>query len=60
VLTDVLQAPPARAVQFRYELNMAYDYRYLEILRAYRSDYDRLPVGNRDIDEKKPGHLRLG
>lgn len=59
-LIDALQAPPAGAVQFRYEVNMAYHTRYLEILQAYRYDYDCLPVGNRDIDEKRIGRLRLG
>lgn len=60
VLMDVLQAPPAGAVQFRYEVNMAYHTRYLELLQAYRYDHDGLPVGNRDINEKSLGRLRLG
>ncbi len=60
VLMDILQAPPAAAVQFRYEVNMAYHTRYLEILQAYRYDHHCLPVGNSDIDEKSLGRLRLG
>ena len=60
MLTDALHAPPAGAMQFRYEVNMAYHTRYLEILQAYRFDHDCLPPGNRDIDEKSLGRLRLG
>src|SRR5262245_53103862 len=59
-LTDVLQAPPAGATQFRYEVTMAYHTRYLELLAAYRYDHDRLPVGNIDIDARHLGRLRLG
>jgi hypothetical protein len=60
VLSDVLQAPPAGAVQFRYEVNMAYHSRRIELLQAYRFDHNCLPVGNHDIDEKSLGRLRLG
>ena len=59
-LTDVLQAPPAGATQFRYEVTMAYHTRHLELLAAYRDDHDRLPVGNIDIDARHLGRLRLG
>lgn len=57
---DALQAPPAGASQFRYEVNMAYRTRYVELLQAYLNDYGHLPVGNRDIDPKSLGRLRLG
>jgi hypothetical protein len=60
MLTDVLRAPPAGATQFRYEVNMAYHSRYLELLQAYRHDYGRLPAGNADVDERRLGRLRLG
>jgi len=59
-LTEVLQAPPAGATQFRYEVTMAYHTRYLELLEAYRYDHDHLPVGNIDIDARHLGRLRLG
>ena len=59
-LVEALQFPPAGATQFRYEVNMAYHTRYLELLQAYRSDYGRLPVGNVDVDERHLGRLRLG
>ena len=59
-LTDVVQAPPAGATQFRYEVTMAYHTRYLELLAAYRDDHDRLPVGNINIDARHLGRLRLG
>jgi hypothetical protein len=59
-LADMLQAPPAAATQFRYEVNMAYHTRYLELLQAYRHDHGRLPVGNGDVDAKSLGRLRLG
>lgn len=60
VLSDILQAPPADAVQFRFEVNMAYHSRHLELLQAYRYDHNSLPVGNGDLDEKSLGRLRLG
>jgi hypothetical protein len=59
-LTDMLRWPPAGAKQFRYEVNMAYRTRYVELLQAYRNDYGRLPVGNVDIDVNSLGRLRLG
>jgi hypothetical protein len=59
-LSDVLQAPPAGATQFRYEVTMAYHTRYLELLAAYRYDHDCLPAGNLDIDVRQLGRLRLG
>jgi hypothetical protein len=59
-LADMLQAPPAGATLFRYEVNMAYHTRYLELLQAYRHDHGRLPVGNVDVDESSLGRLRLG
>ena len=59
-LADVLQAPPAGATQFRYEVTMAYHTRYLELLAVYRDDHDHLPVGNIDIDARHLGRLRLG
>jgi hypothetical protein len=59
-LTDMLHGPPAGATQFRYEVNMAYHTRYVELLQAYRNDYDCLPVGNTDVDEHSLGRLRLG
>lgn len=59
-LAEALQFPPAGARQFRYEVNMAYHTRYLELLQAYRYDYGRLPAGNVDIDERSLGRLRLG
>ena len=60
VLTDALDAPPAGATQFRYEVTMAYHTRYLELLQAYRYDHGRLPVGNVDVDERHLGRLHLG
>jgi hypothetical protein len=60
VLLDVLYVPPAGATQFRFEVNMAYHSRYLELLQAYRHDHGRLPVGNTDVDERRLGRLRLG
>ena len=59
-LTDMLHLPPAGAQQFRYEVNMAYRTRYVELLQAYRNDYGRLPIGNVDVDEHRLGRLRLG
>jgi hypothetical protein len=59
-LTQAFQSPPAGATQFRYEVNMAYRTRYLELLQAYRHDYGHLPPGNADIDERHLGRLRLG
>jgi hypothetical protein len=59
-LMDVLRLPPAGAQQFRYEVNMAYHTRYVELLQAYHSDYGCLPVGNVDIDPNSLGRLRLG
>ena len=59
-LAEVLQFPPAGATQFRYEVNMAYHTRYLELLQAYRYDHGRLPAGNVDVDESSLGRLRLG
>lgn len=60
MLTEKLQFPPAGATQFRYEITMAYQTRYLELLQAYRYDYGRLPAGNVDVDERGLGRLRLG
>lgn len=60
VLTEMLQAPPAGATQFRCEVNMAYHTRYRELLQAYRYDYGRLPTGNPDVNESSLGRLRLG
>ncbi|MGE3540788.1 MAG: hypothetical protein AB7N91_25540 [Candidatus Tectimicrobiota bacterium] len=59
-LLEALQAPPAGAVQFRYEVTMAYHTRYLELLQAYCYDYGRLPVANLDVDASQLGRLRLG
>ena len=59
-LAEALQSPPGGAEQFRYEVNMAYHSRYLELLQAYRYDHDRLPIGNTQIDETSLGRLRLG
>ncbi|MBM3226382.1 MAG: hypothetical protein FJZ47_21675 [Candidatus Tectomicrobia bacterium] len=59
-LQEALQAPPAAATQFRYEVNMAYHTRHLELLQAYHYDHGRLPVGNLDIDASTLGRLRLG
>ncbi len=60
VLHEALSAPPEHATQFRYEVTMAYHTRRLELLQAYRHDYGCLPSGNRDIDERSLGRLRLG
>lgn len=60
LLQAALDAPPAQATQFRYEVTMAYHTRYLELLQAYRHDYGCLPRGNADIDERSLGRLRLG
>jgi hypothetical protein len=59
-LAAKLQAPPPGATLFRYEVNMAYHTRYLELLQAYRHDYGRLPAGNVGIDARSLGRLRLG
>ena len=59
-LADVLQAPPAGATLFRYEVNMAYHTRHVELLQAYHYDHGCLPVGNIDIDATSLGRLRLG
>ncbi len=59
-LTEMLQSPPAGATQFRYEVNMAYRTRYIELLQAYHYDHGRLPAGNVDVDERRLGRLRLG
>ena len=59
-LADMLPSPPAGATQFRYEVNMAYRTRYIELLQAYRHDFGRLPVGNVDVDKRSLGRLRLG
>lgn len=59
-LRQALQAPPAGARQFRYEVTMAYHTRYLELLQAYRYDHGRLPVANLDVDASSLGRLRLG
>ena len=59
-LLSMAQSPPAGATQFRFEVNMAYHTRYLEVLQAYRYDHGRLPIGNADIDERSLGRLRLG
>lgn len=60
LLQEALDAPPAQATHFRYEVTMAYHTRYLELLQAYRHDYGHLPLGNQDIDEHSLGRLRLG
>ena len=59
-LTIQLQAPPAGATLFRYEVNMAYHTRYIELLQAYHYDHGCLPVGNVGIDARRLGRLRLG
>ena len=59
-LSGALQTPPAGAKQFRYEVNMAYYTRHIELLQAYRHDHGRLPIGNLDINETSLGRLRLG
>jgi len=59
-LGQILDAPPAGATQFRYEVNMAYHSRYLELLQAYCYDHGCLPAGNTDIDANRLGRLRLG
>jgi hypothetical protein len=59
-LTEALHTPPSGATLFRYEVNMAYHTRYLELLEAYYADHGRLPIGNGDIDIRSLGRLRLG
>ncbi len=59
-LAGALQSPPAGAKQFRYEVNMAYRTRHVELLQVYQHDHGRLPSGNTDIDERHLGRLRLG
>jgi hypothetical protein len=59
-LTEALQAPPAGARLFRFEVNMAYRTRHVELLQAYCHDHGRLPRGNTDLDAGSLGRLRLG
>jgi hypothetical protein len=59
-LSEALLAPPAGATLFRYEVNMAYHTRYLELLEAYYADHGCLPIGNSDVDPRSLGRLRLG
>jgi len=59
-LTKVLDEPPADVTQFRYEVNMSYRTRRLELLQAYVSDHGALPAGNTDIDADSLGRIRPG
>lgn len=59
-LTAALENPPAGATQFRVEVNMAYRTRHFELLQAYWSDHDALPVANTDVDTRSLGRLRPG
>lgn len=59
-LSEALHSPPAGATQFRYEVNMAYHTRHLELLQAYLHDHGCLPVANLDVDASSLGRLRLG
>ncbi len=58
-LLAALHTPRGGATQFRVEVNMSYHSRHLELLQAYRHDYDRLPVGNTDVNERSLGRIRL-
>ena len=59
-LTKVLDAPPADVTQFRYEVNMSYRTRRLELLQVYVSDHGELPTANTDIDSDNLGRIRPG
>jgi len=47
----------ARAQRYRYEVNMQYLTRYVELLTRYRDAHGRLPAGNEQPGERLP---RLG
>ena len=59
-LQKALSDPPADAVQFRIEVNMAYLTRHRELLQVYISDYGQLPVANTDVDRHTLGRIRAG
>ena len=59
-LTKVLDEPPADVTQFRYEVNMSYRTRRLELLAAHVSDHGGLPIANTDIDESSLGRIQPG
>ena len=57
VLQDHLGAPPAGAVQFRYEINMQYLTRYRELLMLHVADHGELPLVNREDPPANLGRL---
>ncbi len=59
-LQKAMDDPPAGAMQFRVEVNMAYRTRHFELLQAYWSDHGVLPAANTDIDTRSLGQLRPG
>ena len=59
-LTKALDEPLSNVTQFRYEVNMSYRTRRLELLQAYVSDHGKLPTANTDIDGDTLGRMRPG
>ena len=56
-LMDHLAAPPAVAVQFRYEVNTQYLTRYRELLMLHVADHGELPLLNREDPPANLGRL---
>ena len=59
-LQKALDEPPAGVTQFRFEVNMSYRTRRLELLQTYMSDHGALPAANTDVDENMLGRIRPG
>ena len=59
-LKKAVEDPPVRATQFRFEVNMAYRTRHMELLQTYLSDHGGLPEGNTDVDANNIGRIRPG
>jgi hypothetical protein len=59
-LESFLTKPNFGATRFRFEINMAYRTRYLELLQTFYFDHKRLPIGNNGLDPSLLGKLRPG
>ena len=57
-LRSHLAAPPLGATRYRFEVNMMYRTRHMELLAAFVHDHGALPAGNEDIDITTLGRIR--
>lgn len=57
-LQSHLSAPPSGATHYRFEVNMMYRTRYIELLAAFVHDHGALPAGNEDVDVSTLGRIR--